>query len=555
MTVPGTFTVRQNKKHYFYVATLIFTICYTFIYSSGGMIDISNHDYMYYMHLCSNSNYKEYPMISGTMLLYKPLNILFGNSYWMWQKFHWLLNLTILFIPFFCLLNYNQRRSYLIVAVLLVLTASNRIGCEPPRLVYFFLSIALTSLIKYHKSKRFLWIIIISICLSFIAYVRFPSLFVYPVITLAVMCLSNNIKHKITIILLPLITFFILISLTSGDIQSYFYDLSNSLKSTSSGSHSIKQLFIACIQSVFCDTIYSIVILLPFILFSLWNKRKKKIFFIASFICLALSVFCIFHCPPSGNNPTIHLFNYTLSLIFYHPIPQLYGTLFIAILILYLRDSNFNKSNIAIGFAIVFASMLASTGSDFGFIHEYMSIAFLPFIAINTPSIHPNKKHINPMRLIFLCLCYALILSTLYSQYKKLNHNYYNEGTINVINGGIISDNLNYVFFGKQDYNRMSDMQYEYNRLKIKYTDVVFWGWWSYYMSLANNKWPIRSEWDISSKDSNGKALNDLKDYSSAHKVTIIDTEKHVNTEKLLSSLGYIHIEKQYYRVYIPQHE
>ena len=461
--------IKYNAKDIISYVLLILTLCYTLIYSSGGMTDISNHDYMYYMHLCSDSDYSRHPMISGTLLIYKPLFSLFGFSFWKWQKFHWMLNLVTIFIPYFVLLNGSQRRRYLFVAILLVLIAHYRMGCEPPRLVYFFGSITLTCLIKYFKINRFVWILIMSICLSLIGYVRFPSLLVYPLVALAVICFTNRIMHRITILLLPIVLFLILVSITSGSVQQFFSDLSNSLNDSITGDHSMKLLFFSCAQSLVCDAIYTVILLLPFSLYILWKKLKYRILLVATCFSFILSLCSIFYYPAWGDEiPHLYLANITFSMVYYHPIPQLFGAFFIVVIILYLYDYKFDSKTFILGLIIIFSAMAASAGSNFGFVHEYMSMAFLPYFASLSPSIdiqqaHKCKYSKPSLRLWIVCLCIAMIVSTLMNDVRTLHREFCSEGKIAVINGGgKLAENLDNVYFGEQSFGKLTGMQKEY---------------------------------------------------------------------------------------------
>ena len=187
----------------FGVILLIFSIVFSFFYSFGYELDCSQYDYLFYMHLVSEANYADDTMFEGTLFFYKPLGLLFGNSFWLWQRLHWLINLFIISIPYIFLLNTKQKKQLAFVqALAILLFCVGRCGCEPPRIVLLCAVSAISFFIKYAKShdSRLVWII--SMLLAFIAFSRFPSLFVYPLFVVAFFFVAESKKDIILIICL-----------------------------------------------------------------------------------------------------------------------------------------------------------------------------------------------------------------------------------------------------------------------------------------------------------------------------------------------------------------
>ena len=260
------------------ITLLVLTIVFSFFYSMGYTLDGSQYDYMYYMHLVDDAEYAEDTLVVGTLFLYKTLWYLFGNTLWLWNRFHWFLNFFVICIPYLFLLNNRQRKKYAYVQALAVLLfCVTRCGCEPPRLVLLFALFAVTLFVRYVKLQNSKLILFISLLLALIAFCRFPSLFVYPLFVVAVMLTARRKIHSLLIIVLPVIFFCLLVSFTNGSIIAYISDMKSSFvyESSSSPSHSVYAIFMSEVDSIVELLKFSVIAIVPFIL--LIGKKKNKI--------------------------------------------------------------------------------------------------------------------------------------------------------------------------------------------------------------------------------------------------------------------------------------
>ena len=523
----------------FGVFLLIFSIVFSFFYSFGYELDCSQYDYLFYMHLVSEANYADDTMFEGTLFFYKPLGLLFGNSFWLWQRLHWLINLFIISIPYIFLLNTKQKKQLAFVqALAILLFCVGRCGCEPPRIVLLCAVSAISFFIKYAKShdSRLVWII--SMLLAFIAFSRFPSLFVYPLFVVAFFFVAESKKDIILIICLPLLIFTILVTLINGDVFTYFNYLKNNVSNTSSASpsHSILNIFMSEVDSL-CQLFYFfIIVLVPFLLFT-WKKKNTKWGFVSLVIVL-----------------------YVMELIRVNPIPRWACAITMALSLFYLMENRYSFSSLAKVLLIMFVPMMASVGSNCGFYYDYVSVAFIPYLAINVQSIknrsecysfrnilfHSNIEGVLPALMLVVV---TLFCSNLIVRFKNIYGTYYANGTIDVVNAGVLSPNIKYVYFSSQTLTPYLEAERDYLKLS-KNREVIFWGMDAHIMSFINDKWPITRLWKVSSIDGDNVAMYDLEKYAKSYRPVVIDMEDNKNTFDLLSSLGYQRIKTKYYSIY-----
>ncbi|MCF0232237.1 MAG: hypothetical protein HUJ63_08245 [Enterococcus sp.] len=262
---------------------LVFTLIFSLLLS----LDVSKNDYLYYMHLVDNYDCSQDTMVVGTIFFSKPLWLLFGRNLWMWRIGAWLINCVTALIPFFLLLNKEQRHRYAYVMVLVIVVLNWRFGLEPPQYVSLFNTLMLTCFIKYLQNNSYRFILAVSLFVALITFVRFPSVFVWPVVILAVLLLRQNIKHTLTAALLPLLFFACLVSITNGSICGYFGDLTSTLHQSATDDHTIKKIFVSEIYHTIQLIKFVLVLSLPIILFAVC-KIKKSIIAYLIFVIVAV---------------------------------------------------------------------------------------------------------------------------------------------------------------------------------------------------------------------------------------------------------------------------
>lgn len=531
------------KKTYldnFGIILLIFSILFSFFFSLVYTLDGSQYDYLYYMQLIDEGNYKESAMCGGSLFSYKPLSILFGKSFFLWNRFHWVLNIITIFIPYLFLLNSEQRKRYAFAQALAVLLfCVTRCGCEPPRLVLPCAIISICLFVKYaiNHNTKLLWGI--SLLLSLIAFFRFPSLFVYPLFVVAVFLIAKNKRDGFITMTLPVVFFCLLVTQTNGNIISYIESLRNGVSNTSSlsPSHSMSAIFMSEVESVLELMYFSIVAVIPFLLL-LW-KKKNKVWWIASPVILLLM----------------------LNLIRINPIPRWACAIIFVLCFFFIFENKFSRESLACSLLISFVPMITSVGSNCGFGYDYVSVAFLPFMAIKMKSIYLEEEYFSidsfhlPFKKgllypAFYIVVFVLFASNLNVRFKNIREAFIYNGSVSLVNGERLSPNLKNIYFSEGAIMPLLEAENEYSQLSTRNADVIFWGMDAHVMSFANEKWPITDLWKISSVDGDNAAMYDLDEYVKKYRPIVIDMEKLENTNKLLTSIGYQRIVKNNYIIY-----
>lgn len=519
---------------------LIFSVVFSFFYSFGYTLDGSNVDYLFYMRLTEEGDYSQNPLFVGTLLLYKPLCSLFGHNYWLWQRFHWFFNLLTICIPYFSLLNSKQRKQFAFVQALAVLLfCISRCGCEPPRLVLPFAIIAVCLFIKYTKSKDFRHIVAISLLLSLIAFVRFPSLFVYPLFVFAIILLHSKVRDKVGIVFLPLVLFSFLVSFTNESPLSYFHDLKIHFAdmSTASPGHSISAIFYSEVKSVIELVYFSFISIIPFLLL-LW-KKKSKIWLGISLIVVLL----------------------VMNIIRINPIPRWACAIAIVLGLFYMVEHKYSRQSLSISFLSVLVPLITSVGSDCGFGYDYVAVTFLPYFAANMQSVVKRNEYYycSSINCSFnkglLFPAFFLVITMLYCsnfivRIKNVRDAYFLDGSVSIVNAECLSPNMRNTYFSEKNIARYLEAESDYKQLSNEGRNVIFWGMDAHLMSFSNNKWPVTHLWRISSKDGENAAMSDLETYIKIEKPIVIDMQKDANTCDLLTSFGYQKVEKKYYLIY-----
>ena len=519
-----------------------FTLLYTFSLSLLYSADMSNHDYLYYMHLAENGDYSSEPLIAGTILLTQPILAILGHHLYLWKIGAWVINCITALIPFFALLNKEQRKKYAYIMVIVLFVFNWRFGLEPPKYVYLLNTIMLTCFIKYLEDNKYGWTVGISILLALIAFVRFPSFLIWPVVVLSMLLLKRNIKHTLTVIVLPLLLFLWFISITNGSVGLYFSDISNYMNESTSEDHSLLVIFLSEVQTTVNAFAYTFILCAPLVFFTLLKVKQtlvyRVLFALASLIAIAI--------------------------IFIHPSGRLCScALCMTVGLIYCNCNGWTMKNIVMVSTLLITMMFASTGSNCGFIHDYLVGCFIPFLVANTPALKENKQCQNEHNIIhavnngvltsiFATLSLIIIVSLYVSGFKGIKEKYYKDSNWSFCNAEVVSHNLDNIFMCQEECESLTRFQKEYNNYSKSSKDVIFWGGGSHIMSFANDRWPVTNIWNITSKNKDAKAFKDFKNYIMSNKPIVIDTEKHLNTESFLISLGYTKTAKDGYSVYEP---
>lgn len=525
-----SFCERYGK--WLFLFALIFTFAYSFFYE----VHISNHDYLFYMHFVDEGDYVKHAMVSGTIWFSKPLWFLLGHKLWMWKVWAWGMACLTAVIPYYALLNKEQRNKYAYIMALVVLVLNLRYGLEPPKYAYLFNIVMLVCFVKYLQANKISWSIAVSMCVALMTFVRFPSVFVWPVVVFAMVVLRKNWKHTLSMILLPTLFFVGLVTITNGDIGTYFEDLLGNVGAAANGSHSIMNLFWGYVTSTTHAIAYMILICLPLFMYGMWKKKESAIFkvgYLFSFLLIA-------------------------AIMIIHPTEHLSCALTMAVVLLCAFCNNWNLKQVVLGATIVITNMFCSVGSDCGFVHEYYCVSFVPFLFVNgitddkleRKAVLSEKWSFDMLRLVplFTTLTMILCLSTLADKCIVLGKKY----SSGIVNGSELSTNLSGVYFSKQSMRKYSDLQKEYSELKKTHDEVIYWGTHlTHLMTFANNQWPVTRIWDISSKDKESMAFRDFSDYVRQNKPVVIDIEKHPNTEVFMKSQGYKITRKNLCNIYV----
>lgn len=506
----------------------------------GYTLDGSQFDYLYYMHLVDIAEHSEKPMVVGTLFFYKPLLSLFGNSMWLWNRFHWFLNLFVICIPYLFLLNKKQRKKFAFAqALAILLFCVTRCGCEPPRLVLLFAMTAVTIFVKYAKSHNSKLIWFISLLLALIVFCRFPSMFVYPLFVFAVVLIAKKRSDSLLILTLPITLFCLFVTFSNGSIVAYISDVQNSLAhaSNTSPSHSVSAIFMKEVECIVELIKFSFISIIPFLLL-LWKKKNKLWWFVSPVI-----VFMV------------------LNLIRINPVPRWASAITVVLCLFFIVEKKFSSDAIAKSILISFVPMITSIGSNCGFVYDFVSVAFLPYLAVNMKSINNERKYysIEDLHLpfnrgllfsAFTLVVVALFCSNLIVRFKNIKSEFFENGTVSIVNGEKLSPNLKCLYFREGRLEPYLQAENDYKLYKASNKDVIFWGMDAHVMSFANDQWPITNIWKISSVNLGNAVVKDLEKYVNSKKTVVIDMENSENTDKLLSSLGYKKIKKEYYTIY-----
>ena len=439
-----SFCERYGK--WLFLFALIFTFAYSFFYE----VHISNHDYLFYMHFVDEGDYVKPAMVSGTIWFSKPLWFLLGHKLWMWKVWAWGMACLTAVIPYYALLNKEQRNKYAYIMALVVLVLNLRYGLEPPKYAYLFNTIMLTCFVKYVYTNKIGWVVAVSACASLIAFVRFPSFFVWPVVIFAMLLLRENWKHSLSVIILPTIFFIGLVTITNGSIGTYFNKLMGNAEASASGSHSLMNLFHGYVTTTIHAIAYMTLICLPIFMYGMWKKKESAIFKVGYFLSFLLIA----------------------AIMIIHPTEHLSCALTMAIVLLCAYCNRWDWKGIVLGATIVITNMFCSVGSDCGFVHEYYCVSFIPFLLLDSKTDNKLKRKtalgnkwsfdIERVMPLFTALVLILSISTIADKCIVLGKKYCS----GIVSGSELSPNLDYIYFSKQSMRKYSDLQKEYDEDK-----------------------------------------------------------------------------------------
>lgn len=503
---------------------LLFSLLFTFAYAFFYELDISNHDYLFYMHYVDEGNIENHAMVAGTIWFSNPLWTLFGRRLWMWKIWAWCMASLTAVIPYFSLLKKEQRHKYAYVMALVILVLNLRYGLEPPKYAYLFNVLMLTVFIKYLQTNKIGWLVSVSVCVALITFVRFPSIFVWPVIIVAMILSKRDWKHTLLVLALPMIFWGVMVTITNGGIGSYFENLLGHAEATVSESHSLVNLFRGYVVTTTHAAAYMTMICLPLLFWGIWKRKDNAVVKVGVVSSLLL----------------------ILVIMFIHPTEHLSCAMTMAALVICAYCRCWNWNGIVLGATIVIANMFCSIGSNCGFVHDYYCVCFLPFFLITSNGTEQQEKKQSNTRTHYLDMEYALpmfvtlvmvlYISTLTNKIYVLGDKYRS----GIVNGRELSTNLNGVYFAKKSMQKYYDLQKIYGEQERVQGNVIYWGTHStHLMAFINNQWPVTDIWDISNRDINNKAFKDFSRYIIQNKPAVVDLERHQNTELFMESQGY----------------
>ncbi len=513
--------IAEIVERYGWVCLLLvvaFTLAQTVLFD----VDYANPDYFYHMRLVAEGNYAREPFLSGTIALGSPIAALIGDKVFIWRLWAWGMNLLICGIPFFAL---GCKKKSAFVAALTLCVMEGRFGLEPPKFVYLFYVIVITSFIAYHRSQKFAHVLIISIMCALIGFVRFPSIFIWPVIAFAFLLGKRPILHRITIFALPILLFISLVSCTNGSFIQYCDDIRVYMKESASESHATHLIFLSEVKTTVLACIYTAFMILPFV-----STRFIKLHGVSE---RTVKILC-----------TIPI----IAILLIHPTPHHSFALVITVVMLGWIANGWEKNSVVMGLTIIIGAMFCSVGSDCGFIHDYYSVSFIPFLIYNSDGLVGGeanlKKVCKDFKQILFPIVIIMLLADIMSLAKEFEKEYNYEGKIVFVDGNVVSEKMKGVFVSQRTADRLCSLQKEYNLYSKDNNDVIFWGRASHWMSFINDKMPVTNMWEITSANNDGKSFKDFRAYIEAHSPVVIDTEKHPNTKEFLLAHKYRAIEK-----------
>lgn len=513
-----------------WILLLLVVIC-TLLKSVFFDVDYANPDYFWYMRFVNEGNYAREPFVAGTIALCDPIAKMLGNNLLSWRLWAWGMNFLIFAIPYVFLLNNEQRRKSAFVAALALCLIEGRYGLEPPKFVYLFYAIMMTCFVTYYKSQKFIYVVIISLMCALIGFVRFPSVFVWPVIVVAFFIKKSPFCHRVTIASLPILLFVVLVSCTNEGIIQYFSDVRTYMKESAAQDHAAHIIFFSEVKTTILAIIYTSFILLPFLcnryIKQKWSDNK------------IIKVGCIV--------PII-------AIYLIHPTPHHGFALVLAVFILGLYAVSWNLDSVVLCAAIAIGAMFCSVGSDCGFIHDYYSIVFLPYIVYNLGNYIGGEHNLvridrNFKRILFLMVSIIIFAHEL-SFVMEFQKEYVSKGHISIVDGNVVSEKFKGVALTQKSGEHLGQLQKEYESYNKKNKDAIFWGRASHWMSFINDKYPVTNMWEITSANKDGKAFKDFCSYIEKNYPVVIDTENHENTRRFLLEKGYHSIDKQHYVIY-----
>lgn len=143
-----------------------------------------------------------------------------------------------------------------------------------------------------------------------------------------------------------------------------------------------------------------------------------------------------------------------------------------------------------------------------------------------------------------------LLVFNIVVKIKQINLDYVENGKISVVDAGVWSRNLKFMYFSERNIAPFIEAQKEFDVLSQKRNNVIFWGSDGRDMNFANDKWTVSFEWYMTSDNARSAAFNDLKKYVVKNFPAVIDMDKRRETWEYLKSLGYKKAERQNCIVY-----
>lgn len=532
--------MNKSISNYYGVSLLMVALVFTFIYSFWTRTNLLCGDQIYYLDMIINSDYKTYPMQSGTIWLYKVFIPIIGTEkLWLWQKLNWLILSATVLIPYFSLLDSGQRKRFAIVAAFGLLAVNDIVSTSSRPLILLCDSVFLTCFYRYLQSKRFGWLLSTSVVMSLAAFVRFPNILMWPVMIVATIIVNRNWKHILVAIFVPIIAFSLFATLANGGVGEYFNCLASSIERTSgeaTGRHSFRSLLSGYIHNGIRIIAYIIVLLSCYCLYSR-NLRKNTI---PSYLMAAISLLAI-----SAFFYLVYAWTLFRGNDFYITWESglLISGIVISVLLLNIWHNKFRSQSIAWGIALISCALVNCAGSDGGLSDaDEILVCFLPLALRDTPKLMGQRKK--------YLTAGGLLLISLFILYIRLSlTGFFPSAEKKCTDAGVVSPKLSHVYMDDNVVKVLRHIVHDAEYISNNKT-FLFWGTSARVLNyLTDTKVEIQDFWQ---NDENANALGQLKQLVAKKRPILFDCEKSKALPAFMKQHGYNSEHNEGYILYYP---
>lgn len=516
------------------IAILIVVLISSYVYSFFGL---DWTDTFYYLNLIRHGTIGENAMISGTLLLGKLLFAIIGDHYLiLWKTIDWLLLMASLFIPYFMLLDKEERLSSIYLIIFAIPCLTDRFLFDPRELTFFFSSICLTCFIKYIITRNFVYLSVCSFLLALLVFVRFPNILFFPLFLFALVgvrylyknqfCGHRYVLHLFIFFFLTLCFFIGFCTITNNGILPYIDAVRESMTSVDNG-HSLKSLIIGDLYQIRTVVFYA-ALLIVFLIGFIFLKKHKYISKPISLILGVLLYIIFFTIVVKGHHDALNFsYNFRMLLIGF--------IVFIMFLVSYKEPV---KKNLALLLFILSCSAVPAMGSDTRLFSMLPILAyFLPFIYIRY-----NVSNYVECKSFIVVLALLLFVSTIYRNSWATSL----DGSLFKVNTELsaIDKRLSFIHSTKGRANDLSDMLGIYKKISKK-NNVIFWGARSKILIYLTDAKDLNMK-DFWSEISHESAYNEYQEYVLRNRPYVIYVNNgYAKTSDALNGFMY----KQGYRI------